>query len=577
MSAPQHVTDISRPRSSVAKPELLISTSFPVLSLFGVTFVVGIGLVLWLMRLRVGVYEFEDLPIFFSLFVLLDYWPAILGLVVVALGLLRPVQFAAMILVEGIGLRPYLTAAVTLVFLALGAYYAYQAHPLSMDEYSPYFQSQAFASGHLAGRFPPALLDWLVPPGFQNAFLVVSHKTGQVASIYMPGFALLLTPFMALGVPWLLNPVLGSLSVIVLHRLAMELFSDARLAGLSMLLAIASSAFAVNAMSYYSMTAHALANGLFVLLLLQPTVRRCLLAGLIGSIALVLHNPLPHALFALPWLVWLAMRPDRLRTVPAIAAGYLPLFLLLGAGWTRFSANLQGTAVATGAVDASVIERWAIGLANFLAAPSADLLFVRGIGLAKLWIWSVPVLLVAAVAGVWAGRSDHRIRLLAISCVTTLVGFLFVVFSQGHGWGFRYFHSAWLCLPLLAVAAMRLPAMDQPSRPHTAYSYVSAVALLALLTTLPVQVWQVHEFIDRHLAQMPVSTEGTHRLVIVNPVTGYYAVDLIQNDPFLRDPVWRMVSHGARADRAMIERHFPDLSNLSKGYRGEIWGTRDSE
>lgn len=563
-------------RSPAPDPALLVSTSMPVLALFGATFSVGVGIVLWILRLRAGVYEFEALPIFFSLFVLLDYWPAILGLVVAALGLLRPVQVVALRVVEAIGNRPYATAGVALALFAIGARVAYHAHPLSMDEYSPYFQSRAFAGGQLTGQFPRVLVDWLVPPGFQNVFLVVSHETGRVASVYMPGFALLLTPFMALGVPWLCNPVLGAASVVVLHRLAMALFGDVRLAGLAMLLAVASSAFSVNAMSFYSMTAHALANGLFVLLLLQPTARHCLLAGMVGSVALVLHNPLPHTLFALPWLVWLACRPDRLRTLPAIAAGYLPLFLLLGAGWTLFSAGLQDPAAMAGMSDASVMERWATGLATFLTPPTADLLFARGVGLAKLWIWSVPVLLVAAFAGAWAGRSDHRVRLLAISCLTTLLGFLFVVFSQGHGWGFRYFHSAWLCLPLLAVACVRLSATNRLA-PHTTFAYVSGVALLALLTSLPLQTWQVHEFIDRHLEQAPRSSHGTARLVIVNAETGYYSADLVQNDPFLRDPVWRLISHGRVADEAMVRQQFPGFVLLSRSYRGTVWGTETQD
>ena len=212
------------------------------------------------------------------------------------------------------------------------------------------------------------------------------------------------------------------------------------------------------------------------------------------------------------------------------------------------------------------------GLGTFLSLPSSDLLFVRAIGLAKLWIWSVPVLLVAAFAGAWVGRSDHRLRLLALSCLTTLVGFLFVVFSQGHGWGFRYFHSAWLCLPLLAAALVRQPAIDRPDAPHTTFSYVAAVAVLSLALLLPLQVWQVHGFIARHLDQLPRAGEGSPRLVIVKPAMGYYAADLVQNDPFLREPVIRMLSHGRAADEAMIQRHFPELSRLSSSYRGEVWG-----
>jgi hypothetical protein len=153
-----------------------------------------------------------------------------------------------------------------------------------------------------------------------------------------------------------------------------------------------------------------------------------------------------------------------------------------------------------------------------------------------------------------------------------LLGFLFVIFSQGHGWGFRYFHSAWLCLPLLAVAAVRPLSRSAPLMPHTPFSYVSAVAVLALLFAMPLQVWQVHGFISQHLAQVPSSNSGTPRLVIISPSMGYYAVDLVQNDPFLRDPVTYMVSAGRAANRGMVQRNYPELSLLSSSFKGEVWG-----
>ena len=98
------------------------------------------------------------------------------------------------------------------------------------------------------------------------------HETGQVVSSYWPGFALLLTPFEFFGVPWLCNPVLGALTVLVLHRLALELVGSRELAGLAVLLGLASTAVSINSISFYSMTAHALANAIFALLLLKPDV-----------------------------------------------------------------------------------------------------------------------------------------------------------------------------------------------------------------------------------------------------------------------------------------------------------------
>jgi hypothetical protein len=55
----------------------------------------------------------------------------------------------------------------------------------------------------------------------------------------------------------------------------------------------------------------------------------------------------------------------------------------------------------------------------------------------------------------------------------------------------------------------------------------------------------------------------------------YYAQDLAHNDPFLREPVIRMVSRGRPLDDAMMAREFPDLVILARNYKGTVWGYRD--
>jgi len=85
-----------------------------------------------------------------------------------------------------------------------------------------------------------------------------------------------------------------------MNRLAKRLFQSVEAAGLVTLFTVASPVFFADGISYYSMTAHMLANALFALLLLQPTTKRLIAAGIVGSFALSLHNPVPHALFALP-------------------------------------------------------------------------------------------------------------------------------------------------------------------------------------------------------------------------------------------------------------------------------------
>ena len=176
-------------------------------------------------------------------------------------------------------------AALATIALALLARYAYQAKPLSMDEYSAWFQAQAFAAGKIGGFFPPQLIDHLLSPIFRNYFLAIDQHSGFAISTYWPGFALLLTPFAWLGVPWLCNPVLVGCTLLLAWHLGRDLFGNERAAGWVMLLMLANPAIMLNGISFYSMPAHLLCNTLFVWLLLKPLPFRYLGAGLIGGLA----------------------------------------------------------------------------------------------------------------------------------------------------------------------------------------------------------------------------------------------------------------------------------------------------
>ena len=88
----------------------------------------------------------------------------------------------------------------------------------------------------------------------------------------------------------------------------------------------------------------------------------------------------------------------------------------------------------------------------------------------------------------------------------------------------------------------------------------------------PFFAWQVHDFIGKHLAQLPQSGPGVPRVVIVDPTGGYYSQDLVQNDPFFRNRVVLLTSHGLRKDEQLLARHFPGLVLLSSGARGSVWG-----
>jgi len=363
-------------------------------ALFLATAVITAGILLWahFLLLRGDLHDLE--PIFFALFTVFDYPAAVCALLILLTAVFVPGRLSFRPLLCWLGDHPGIVAAVTAVVLCAGTLVIYQNHPLSMDEYAPFFQSQAFAAGHLTGRFPTPLLDWLIPEHFQDFFLDVSHATGEVASGYWPSFALLLTPFTWLGIPWACNPVISALTLVAVHRLAYKIFGDRESAGLALLLTLASPVFFANGISYYSMPAHLLASTVYALLLVQPTDRKAFAAGVLGSVALTLHNPVPHMLFALPWLVWIGRRENGLPLLCWLSAGYLPLCLLLGVGWFWFTGHLmhEGMNAPGSAGTADDLQRVSVAF----GLPSPTILLASLIGLAKVWLWAVPGLLVLA-------------------------------------------------------------------------------------------------------------------------------------------------------------------------------------
>lgn len=545
---------------------------------------VTVALVLWIHAWPLAGATERLTPIFYDLFVGGDYNGLVCALLILIIAVFVPAHAPMRRLLRTAGEHPLIIAALTTVALSLGSLLVYHNHPLSMDEYAAYFQSLIFASGHINGQLPTAQMDWLIPLGFQDYFLNVGHVTGRVVSAYWPSFSLLLTPFTLAGVPWACNPVLSALTLLVIHRLAMHIFADREAAGIAMLLAGASPVFFGLGISYYSMSAHMLANGMYALLLLRPNGPRVFAAGVVGSVALTLHNPVPHILFCLPWLIWVARRPGGLRLFALLLLGYLPLCLLLGLGWFLFSANLvhEGTAAAAagGVSDADLRHvQSAFGL------PDRTVLLARFVGACKTWAWAVPGLLLLAVVGARRGYANPVCRLLAASALLTFFGYFFVPVDQGHGWGYRYFHSAWLTLPLLATAAL-YPACETAAKGQLSHGhlvqlfaddptkvFITTCTLLTLLLGVGVRALEMQRFVANDLNYLPHYRGKEHRVVFLDSRFTFYGADLVQNDPWLRNPEIRMVTHGSEADARLIAANYPAMHLVYEDPYGTVWST----
>ncbi len=477
-----------------------------------------------------------------------------------------------------LGRHPWPVAAAAFAGLCLAMFGVVHGHPLAGDEHLAIFQSRVFAAGKLSGQLPHELVYRLVPTYYLDRWLIAT-ETGQVVSIYWPGFALLLAPFSLVGAPWACNPLLASLTLVLLASTAKRLTGDERAGGWAMLFALASPGFVGMALSYFSMTSHLFFNLLFAWLLLERSPRRLIAAGLIGSFALVQSNPVPHVLFALPWLVSIARGCDGGRRLRLLAAGYAPLVLLLGFGWWLFLRQLQGASFPLPyGPDGDPLHRLANLAAYFdyemrkvFTLPGADVLAYRLGEQVRLWTWTAPGLPLLALAGWWLWRRTAGLRLLGTSLAATLLGYAFVGFDQGYGWGARYVHSAFSALPILGGALMvtMLPEVEA----RRLKNYVTRLALYSLVFASALRLFQIRLFMDEQLALRPPFEAGVRQLVFIRPNLEYYTPDFVQNDPFLRAPVIFMQSRTPRRDRDdVIRRHFPNARlEYDNPLLGQVW------
>jgi hypothetical protein len=494
----------------------------------------------------------------FRFLLALDSRSAWIGLTICCLAALWNRPAPILRVVDFLSERASWIAAASAALFAVGTVAVYHDYPLSMDEYAAVFQAKIFAAGQLSAQLPSSYVDWLVVRGFNGEFLIASHETGRAIEVYWPGFSMLLAPFELFQAPWLCNACLAALALLLIHSITQQITQNERAAGWALLFALGSGAFAANAISFYSLQAHLTANLLFVALLLRPNRYRALCAGLVGSIALILHNPVPHALFAIPWMVAMALDRNQRRFCLPLILGYLP-GLCIGLGWLVLKSDIGSPVHSLPSIS---------GLAHGVFTwPNANVLNARAASFVKMWVWAVPCLFAFAALGALRCRENRIVSLLAVSAALTFVGYLFVTFDQGHGWGYRYFHSAWGVIPILAGCAMTERSDLNPKL----VSFAGACAILTLVIIVPLQLNEIRQFISQHLAQLPPPRRPGNNVFFIRPRGGFYVADLVQIDPLLRDPDLLLVSRGAELDAKMIRENWPDAVKIGSGPPYDQW------
>lgn len=300
--------------------------------------------------------------------------------------------------------------------------------PNSGDEYAYLYQAQTLAAGRL----------WNTPiePAGLFTFNYIVQEPHRLFGSFPAGWPLALAAASRLGVPtWLLNPILGALTLGLVWMLGARLYGPRAGVSAAALLA-ASPFFLFNGASYFS---HTFCG---VMLLGAACVaarddRRPawvpLTVGLLVGWA-VMARYFTGVVCGVPIVLWL-LRPGapRLRTSVLFVAGGLPWVVVLASYNTVFSGNPWQLTTRAATV--------AIWFADRFLLRGADILSTH---LLRHLTWTPPALLVAYAAYLRIAPRDRRRGLLDWMIVLVAVSLYFYVERGGNQYGPRFHYEAFL-------------------------------------------------------------------------------------------------------------------------------------
>jgi len=221
---------------------------------------------------------------------------------------------------------PWLLALFVLLAASATALLVFQRMPHIPDEVCYLFQAHAFTSGHLTHPAPP------VAEAFQT--YLIQFEGARWFATTNPGWPAVLALGTKLGVPWLVNPVLGALTVPVVHAIFRRL-GGRGFAHLGALLLATSPWFIFLSASLMTHSLQLLlAFGAFALLApgaARASIPRTLAAGLaLGAVVVV--RPLDGLIAGVLAGVWLLfLRKDGFLRVGSYVVGCVlgaaPLFI----------------------------------------------------------------------------------------------------------------------------------------------------------------------------------------------------------------------------------------------------------
>jgi hypothetical protein len=429
-------------------------------------------------------------------------------------------------------------AAVVFALALVGTSAVMHRFPLAMDEYVAEFQARIFAAGQLTVPVPS---EWQqFTPALRPVYVGIDAAGQYWTSSYWPVYSAIRAVFVLANAEAMLNPLLAALSVVLVYACARRMQpNDGSGAWIAAAFLASSSQFVFMSMTAFSMPAHLCFTLAWLYAFLRGDRAGWIAVPIIGVLALGLHNPFPHALFAAPFLLQFLLRKRW--------------------GWTAYFAAVYGVGVLCWLAWMVTLQAPLTGpvpVHELFATPGFEMFLTQGLSFSIFLTWQTPLLAVVLIwtmlAWRWLSGTD---RCLIAGVLLSFVFHTFLYTSQGHGWGYRYAYATVGSVALLGASGMA--RLRDALGGVVMRRLLIASLLLTAAVQVPVRAWQIEGYVRPFARLHDYVSRIDADVVIVDPKSSWYGVDLIRNDPFLqqRPKILSAYHLHPRATRTLLERY----------------------
>jgi hypothetical protein len=398
-----------------------------------------------------------------------------------------------------------------------GRYLIFMDYPLSMDEFAMEFQSEIFLRGDLAAPLPEWARGWVYY--FLPTWIHYHYLPHEWLSMYGPLFSLMLAPWEGMGLAGLFPPILAMGTLFFLKNIMGDFCPQRPLAAWTAVVLLAfSPQFLVTAMTPYAMSGHLFISTLWLWLYLQDRTWSWFLLPWLGFIAIGLHQPVPHALFVLPFCLRILQTQPWHRTL-YVGAVYSGACLF----WYFWMQQVQYTD------DPLAQPVWA----EYFVLPGWHQIMGRLMNMVYLMSWQHLLLLYGFLIALTQWRRFSSFEKDLVFSVLATFGFFFFFYEiGGHGWGSRHCHI--VLSNFAIVSGLAITRLLEEGKKWNIRFFV-VITLIGFMVIFPIRLWQIHSFVapyhdaDDYISQLDAD------FVIIPSKRFYYGVDLIRNDPYLRE------------------------------------------